>query len=227
MKYRHELKFVVSDLMLQQLKSRLLPIMKPDAHQSDGCYTITSLYYDDIYNRCMEENINGTDRRCKYRVRIYNHSDETIKLEKKIKYRGMTRKESVSLTPEECSLFMQGSIPFPNGNMEELRQKLYSEMLISGMSPKVIVEYDRTALTYPVGNVRITFDENIRSSRDASSLFDKNAFRNSAIMPAGYHIFEVKYDELLPEYISDVISIGMLKKTTNSKYYLARKGEII
>ena len=227
MKYRHELKFVVNDLLIQQLKGRLLPIMRPDVHQEDGRYTITSLYYDDLYDTCMGENVNGTDRRYKYRVRIYNHSNETIKLEKKIKYRGMTRKESVSLTPEECSLFMQGTITFPNGNMEELRQKLYSEMLISGMKPKVIVEYDRTALTYPVGNVRITFDENIRSSRDASSLFDESAFRNPAILPSGYHIFEVKYDELLPEYISDVISIGMLKKTTNSKYYLARKGEMI
>lgn len=32
------------------------------------------------------------------------------------------------------------------------------------LPPKVIVEYDRVPYIYPQGNVRITLDENIRSS---------------------------------------------------------------
>ena len=42
-------------------------------------------------------------------------------------------------------------------------------------------------------------------------------------MEAGAHILEIKYDELLPDYIRKILDIGSLQRTAFSKYYFARQ----
>ena len=42
-------------------------------------------------------------------------------------------------------------------------------------------------------------------------------------MPTGKHILEVKYDELLPDFLYQLMSLGSLQQTAFSKYYLCRK----
>ena len=73
--------------------------MQLDPHVTDtGVYNISSLYFDDCYNTCYYENENGTDPREKFRIRIYNHSDERITLECKRKERGKTLKTAHQVT---------------------------------------------------------------------------------------------------------------------------------
>lgn len=226
MEYRHELKYEVNDYQMQLIKARLLSVMKMDRHQNGDHYTITSLYFDDIYNSCMAENTSGTDRRSKYRIRMYNHGISPIHLEKKIKFRGMTRKESILLKQADCEDFIKGKIPFPQDKDTNERKILLSEMTMRGMLPKIIVEYDRTAFVCPQGNVRITFDRNVRSSIKVADFFKEHAVKQP-VMLQNNHILEIKYDEFLPEYISDLLSVGMLKRATYSKYYRARRGGVV
>ena len=95
-KYRHEYKYPISDIEAAVLKQRLKNIMSLDPHvESDGMYTIKSLYFDDYYNSCYYANENGTDPREKYRIRIYNNNFERINLECKRKERGKTLKQHV------------------------------------------------------------------------------------------------------------------------------------
>ena len=42
-------------------------------------------------------------------------------------------------------------------------------------------------------------------------------------MEAGAHVLEVKYDELLPDYIRKIIDFGSLQRCVFSKYYYARQ----
>ena len=83
MDYRHELKFEVSDTELTIIYYRLKALMYMDAHQEGSSYCIRSLYFDALSDSCMRENEDGLDNRRKYRIRIYNGSDEIINLEKK------------------------------------------------------------------------------------------------------------------------------------------------
>ncbi len=46
------------------------------------------------------------------------------------------------------------------------------------------------------------------------------------VMPLGEHILEVKFDELLPDFIYSVIQTQGLRQTTYSKYYMCRKYSI-
>lgn len=88
MKFRHELKFLVSDQEIAILKNRFMHVLQSDFHQKEDYYVITSLYFDDDNDSCLRENKYGVDNRCKYRLRLYNHSTDVIKLEKKLKQEG-------------------------------------------------------------------------------------------------------------------------------------------
>lgn len=220
MEYRHELKFLVSEAELEVIRYRLKPLMQPDRHQKEGAYTVRSLYFDDFYDSCMRENEDGIDNRRKYRIRIYDGSEEIIKLEKKMKYRGMTRKVSTEITKSDCLAYLSG-VPAGLPETSPLSKELYAEMKMNGMHPVSIVEYERTAFVEKRGNVRITFDRNIRASEKIRDFFEKQ-LQAAPLLEKGRHILEVKYDEMLPGYLSGVLEMGTLQRTAFSKYYYAR-----
>ena len=221
-KYRNELKYICTEADLQILHSRISPICAPDRHaDSDGTYHIRSVYFDDPQNRYFYENENGTNPREKFRIRIYNGSDHKITLECKQKQRSMTHKESCPLTKEQCLAILNGSFPECDFHDPLLNRFLALRSEID-LQPKVIVAYDRTPFVYGPGNVRITFDRNIGSTTDISRFFDAS-LPLRPILPTGTHILEVKYDEFLPNFLYCVMSLGTLKQTAFSKYYLCRK----
>lgn len=162
-RFRHEFKYECSYAQLKNLQCRLSGLIPLDPHAGeDGIYNIRSLYFDDYYDRCLMENEAGTDPREKFRIRIYNHSAERISLELKRKVRGKTQKISCPLTEEQCRMLMAGQTPEITKGTPPLLNKLVMLMKTTLMQPKVIVEYDRVPYIYPLGNVRVTLDENIR-----------------------------------------------------------------
>ena len=221
--YRHELKYVISAAQLALLKSRIEHLMEKDSHAGpEGVYNIRSLYFDDYRNSCYYENENGTDPREKFRIRIYNHSQERIMLECKRKERGKTHKTACALTPEQTRLLVRGEIPENWLEAPVLLRKLVLKMKTSRMRPVVIVEYDRIPYVYSAGNVRVTFDTHMSSGGDVQT-FLEGASPRRPIMPAGWHLMEVKYDEFLPDAIYRSLNLSQLQQTAYSKYYLSRK----
>lgn len=223
MKFRHELKYIISSAQMELIKSRVKNLLLPDIHTGkDGVYNIRSLYFDDYYNRCMKENENGTDPREKFRIRIYNRSSDKITLECKRKERGKTHKTSCPLTVEQTRMLMSGKT-LPNiAEQPPLLQKFTCEMLLRKLKPVVIVEYDRIPFVYKNGNVRITLDTNLSSSSAVESFLDENIPKRP-VMPLGHSLLEVKYDEYLPDFIYRNLQIGNLSQTAFSKYYICRK----
>ena len=220
-KYRHELKYVASQMDLALIKNRLDHVIALDSHVKNGIYTIRSLYFDDYDNRCYEENEAGTDPREKFRIRIYNGSASQITLELKKKERGKTLKLSCPLTEEQCRTLMKG-IPLPYDNSyPPLLQKLLMQMRTRLLKPAVIVEYDRVPYVCRDGNVRITMDLNISSSNQIDKFLEPQIAKRP-IMAAGEHILEVKFDEYLPDYIKNSMELGKLRQTSFSKFYLCR-----
>lgn len=222
-KYRHELKYPVTAAQIAVLRSRIEGLIPRDPHAGkNGIYTISSLYFDDYYNRCYYENENGTDPREKFRIRIYNHSTDKITLELKRKEHGKTLKQSAPLSPEQVQLLVSGQALPVDDEQPPLLRKLTSEMSQSLLHPVVIVEYERMPFVYKNGNVRITFDTNISSS-SLTSVFLQGTYPKRSIMPSGLHLLEVKYDEYLPDFIYNALQLENLQQTAFSKYYLCRK----
>ena len=199
-KFRHELKYLCSAAELKMLEVRLQDVMRPDPHTDDtGCYLIRSTYFDDLYDRCLNENESGVSPREKWRVRIYNCSDRRISLECKRKL------EPIPITAENP--------PLLNRMLLQQRTQL--------MQPKVIVQYLRRPFVCDEGNVRVTFDMNITSSPSFDQFFSKD-IPERPVLPKGQHLLEVKFDEYLPDYIYHAIQMTNMRLETFSKYYLCR-----
>lgn len=226
MEYRNELKYMVSDYDIMKIRYRLMPLMNQDEHQGEDGYRIRSIYFEDIYDSYMLENEAGTSYRKKYRVRIYNEDAGLIHLEKKMKHGGMVKKVSQEISKDDCDLLLTGKwdslYQSKSCSTDSLLREVYYEVLRRRLVPKCVVEYERFAFVEYKGNVRITFDRNISGSRQVDKFYDSQ-MECIPIMPAGYHILEIKYDEILPHYILQSVDTGNLRRQSYSKYYSARK----
>ena len=116
---------------------------------------------------------------------------------------------------------MQGrSIDF--NDQPDLIRKMCLQMKTKLLKPVTIVQYERIPYICRNGNVRVTFDINISSSSEVKSFLNRD-IPVRPVMPSGWHLLEVKYDEFLPDYIYRALNLGILQPTAYSKYYLCRK----
>ena len=138
----------------------------------------------------------------------------------------MTHKTSSPLTRMQAEQLI-GSTPLPTDRVDNsVLHKFLLQMIQRQMTPSTIVEYQRSAFIYAVGNVRVTFDTHIVASRDYDHFFEKSVFCRP-VLPAGFHLMEVKFDQFLPDFIYQSLQLNYLQQTTFSKYYLCRKINIL
>lgn len=220
-KYRNEMKYICSQAQLGLIENRIKDICHLDSHGGvEGTYLVTSVYFDNYDNNCYYENENGVDPREKFRIRVYDRKMDHILLECKHKQFGKTFKEACSITQTQCHAILHRGW-FDIVESEPLLNRFYIARRTKLLLPKVIVEYERTAYIYPQGNVRITFDRYIAASSQIDNFGQKGTRR--PVMPGGQHILEVKYDELLPDYLYNALQVDHLRQTTFSKYYICRQ----
>ena len=205
-RFRHEYKFLISRADAELLKLRLPHIMERDPHAGDaGCYTIRSLYFDDVNAAAYYEKTDGIDNRTKYRIRFYNYDSSVIKLEKKEKLGNLTRKTAQTITKKDARALeyalSQGCPDNPDGLTEELRLACNGR----GLRPKVLVDYDRTPFLCQAGNTRITIDENLRTRPYIAHLFASPRAMIPVLDPDQV-ILEVKFDDFLPGYLNDALA---------------------
>lgn len=223
MKYRNELKYLCSNGELAILKARLSSVLKEDPHVDiNGWYHIRSIYFDDLYNSSMQENEDGVSPREKWRIRAYNRSNERISLECKRKENGMILKQSCLISKDQYVSLMNCNTHNISQNNHPLLNRFLLLQRERLLQPKIIVSYDRKPYICKEGNVRITFDCNISSSKDFDCFFDA-ALKKRPILLTGRQLLEVKYDEYLPDYIYHAIQMTNMSQLTFSKYYLCRK----
>lgn len=219
LKFRHELKYFISEAEKEVIARRLGVVMKKDAHAKDGKYFIRSLYFDDRDENAYEEKLAGTNERKKYRIRIYNLEDGVIRLECKRKEGQYINKISAKLTREEADKLIAGEYEVIKDRTESVCRDFYLECKANGMRPAVIVDYDREPYVYSYGDVRITFDEHVRGGVFEHNLFDK-ALPVLEVLEPGQLIMEVKFTEYLPEVIRDLLQVDDSVYTAASKYVL-------
>jgi len=221
-KYRHELKFKISNSAAEVLKHKLSLIMNKDkfAKYKDGSYTIKSLYFDDRESTSYYEKIDGVLYRKKYRIRIYNDDDRFIRLEKKMKHNNLTAKEQVLISKEIYSKILDGRINDIN-DAEGLLEEFINEIKYKSLVPSIIVDYHRTAYTYQISDVRITFDSNIKSGLYNYNLFENNAPLYS-VDEIGKQVMEVKFNEILPLHIANLLQDIPSCREAVSKFAICR-----
>lgn len=219
---RHEIKILLSYSEYMSLREKIKCVAEPDKYTTEnGDYFIRSLYLDDIYNTAYVTKMNGVDNRKKYRIRCYNGSDSVIKFECKSKYKDRIHKVSFGITREQYDMFMDEKYDFLTTINHPLAMEVYGLIKRDGLSPSVIVDYDREAYTHPLSNTRLTFDKFLRSGINSFDMYDSN-LDTMPIFPNDSVIFEVKYDEYIPAYIVDMIATLRGIKMSLSKFCLCK-----
>ena len=222
-KYRYELKYIITPQTAEILKNRLLSVMEVDkmAKSADGSYTISSLYFDDLDSTAYFEKLDGVRYRTKYRIRVYDYDDSFIRLERKLKHENMTSKDQTKITKSTYTKIISGRLNGISDSDDKLYNEFVKDVRLKQLKPSVIVEYKRIALTYPVSDVRVTFDSEVRSGMYNYNLFDKKLTTFSVLNPNKV-ILEVKFNEFLPEHISLILSTVPSFRQAVSKFALCR-----
>lgn len=224
MEYRVEQKYIVNEKQIKYLRSMIGEYMSLDSNIKGDSYLIRSIYFDDMVDSCLKENEAGTDDREKFRIRTYDNDSSLIRLELKGKMHGYTSKKACELDFIEANRLINREEIF--GTNDYLKTKISAEMQYRRLQPVCIVEYERTAYVDTIGNVRITFDRNISGCYELDTFFEEY-LRSYPVLPTGLHVLEVKYDELLPDYLRGILGELNLRRESFSKYYYVRMANMI
>ncbi len=219
---RHELKYYISLGEYALLRARLAPMLRLDENTVDPeGYLIRSLYFDDMYDSAMVEKLDGTLRRDKYRVRVYNGSDAVIHMERKSKYESYISKDSAPLTRAQFDAMLSGDYDSLRTSDRPLLREVYQKRRTALLRPAVIVDYIREAYTLEAGNVRITFDKDIRAGIDSYDVFSRDVF-TYPVVEAGQMVLEIKYDDFLPGFVRNALRPVEGNISAISKYVMCR-----
>ena len=218
--FRKEIKYLISRRTSIILQQKLDRIMERDTHGDDGRYFIRSQYYDSIDDQDLWDNLDGLYEKRKIRLRIYSLQDTSVKLEFKCKNGADGVKYSLPIKREEALKMEQGDTSFLLDYNTELAMRLYLRITQGCYRPKTIIDYQRLAFAYPAGDVRITFDTDIRSTSYPYGLFDDVS--TVALGTGEQVLMEVKYTGFLPDMIAATLKETDELSTSHSKYSRAR-----
>ena len=108
---------------------------------------------------------------------------------------GIKNKEEMKLENKKKKIKLNDEYGFIT-NFNFSSNEFIKDIKIKGLRPSVIVEYKRLALTYPVSDVRVTFDSEVRTGLYNYDLFSPELSTYSVLNP-GEVILEVKFNDYL------------------------------
>lgn len=218
---RREEKYLIGydDYLL--ISARAKRLMQTDSHGRNGCYSICSIYFDDIYDSALAEKEDGLSVHTKYRIRTYDGGMGFIKLERKIKKGITTSKVDGLMTPQQLDILLSGG----RGEPDWQCYGLMTEIASKGLKPVCAIRYDRLAFLYEPLGIRLTFDVNIdRLPPDRASL-EGDMMRAIPALPRGEVVMELKYNKRCPSFVRKICDCAG-QQISVSKYALCRNAQI-
>jgi len=216
---RHEYKLLLSRAQYMEMSARVSAVLDRDIHSADGGYNIRSVYFDDYAESAYYLKLYGICDRKKYRLRIYNFAEDLIILERKEKHNDSVSKYAAFIDRGECMSILGGDFSFLADRKEDVCQSMFLHSRLNGLHTSVILGYRREAFVYPASNLRITFDSGLHtwSANAKFDIFDKN-IPSIMVYPFDNVILEIKYDDFLPGFITDLIPPFVGSPISISKY---------
>lgn len=220
---REEYKYFISDNEIIYLRSMLQKVMNVDPNsKNNNQYTVTSMYFDTPINEDLEEKQSGIYYREKFRLRTYNAENKIIKFESKKRANTAIIKDSVVLSLEDANGLIDGNYEVFKKHNSDFLKESYVKLKSKGYRPSIIVEYDREAYFLPFGNIRITFDMNLRTYNSNKNIL-KIDNSSIPIFLEDQQILEVKFSSPLPDYLKKILSRIKGDRSAISKFVFGQK----
>jgi len=226
---RYEYKYQISEEIIPQIRDFITPFTIFDPHLVDSKqnkYTVRSIYFDTPSLDFYYEKIEGLKIRKKLRIRTYNEMNDFAFLEIKRKFVNCITKERSKLpfmvierlinTPEESAI----EYPEDDYNARLVSGKFVYTLLKKGLLPVVLVVYEREAyIGVHDDRERLTIDTDVRAipQPDLGDILNTENFV-SIIKKVG--ILELKFDDIMPQWMKNLVLEFGLEKESISKYCL-------
>lgn len=222
---RFELKYLLTLKQAETLKQALRAYLLPDEHgNGEGRYPLTSLYYDSPDFRCYWEKVDGIRFRRKLRIRRYDNGrpltdDTPVFLEIKQRLDRVTQKWRAVLPYRDALRFCNrrerpACDPQDAPVIDEVEAMLWQYNL----RPVSVVHYQRQALIgtdYDLG-LRVTFDTALGYRTGNLNLHEEPS--NLPMFPPDRVVMEIKVNERLPYWLTELVAIHNLQLVRVSKY---------
>ncbi|MEU8319253.1 polyphosphate polymerase domain-containing protein [Nonomuraea sp. NPDC048881] len=221
---RYEIKYLVDAWEAVALREEIEQRLDRDQHSGEAGYGIWSVYYDTRQLRFYWEKIEGLKFRRKLRVRHYGDrwrvdGATPVFVEIKQRVNRVTQKRRVSLAYADALRLCDGrQMVEHDPSQRAFLEEVLDLVLRLDLRPVAMTGYQRHAYLGRDADVglRVTFDRRIRG-RDRDFHLGADA-ENRFIVPAGKSIVEVKADERVPYWLTDLTAKRNLQVVRVSKY---------
>jgi len=222
---RYELKISINCKMKQQVLQLASSWLKADEHGDNNAqYPIHSLYFDSPDFECYWEKQDGVDIRRKIRLRYYPLSfeikDWVFFLECKHRINQCVYKKRLKLDNSQGSKILKDfrHLHDLKNSSSTVPEEVVLAINAKSYHPVLITSYIREAWTGKEDpSLRLTFDHYISASKPGN--FDTSPLSgNNLATDAGVIVMEVKFNNVIPCWIREIIAILGLRVQRFSKY---------
>lgn len=211
---RKEKKYRLNTEEYNKFMSLVSDKLVPDKH---GRNTLCSLYLDTPDFLLIRNSINAISYKEKLRLRSYGvpSDDKKIFFEIKKKYKGVVYKRRVSMPQRDVFEYIEsGEPPIDSQIMREID---YLMKFYHHPKPNVCILCEREAFFLQEdGNVRLTFDENLRYRLGFPN--KDNIGEGTPIVNKGEYILEIKTPGAMPIWLAHALSECKIYPAKFSKY---------
>lgn len=219
---RTEQKYLLDRLQYKEIRRRLARHTVDDPY---GLSAVCNIYYDTPGFELIRRSLDKPKYKEKLRLRSYGvpGGSDPVFVEIKKKFNGIVYKRRIALPYAQAVRYLNEGVR-PDVCSQIMREINYF-MDYYKPAPAVYLAYDRLACCGAEDNgVRITFDSNIRSRRDALEL-SLGDFGDS-VLKEGNYLMEIKIAGAMPLWLVDILSESELYPTSFSKYGSVYTGSI-
>ncbi|MFO7164266.1 MAG: polyphosphate polymerase domain-containing protein [Mycolicibacterium hassiacum] len=221
---RYEIKYLLDEFKVPELREELARRMTSDPHSPRGGYPVTSLYYDTRDLRFYWEKIEGLRFRRKLRMRLYGNpsectDDTPVQVEIKQRVNRVTQKRRLALPYRTALRWLDERVP---PDCEPHQRGFVNEVttLLGNLDlrPIVTTGYLREAFIGQDADLglRVTIDHKVHG-RDRDFHFASGA-QNSYIIPPKLAVVEIKANERVPYWLTDLAARIDMTVVRISKY---------
>jgi hypothetical protein len=221
---RYEIKYLLPSTAVPELRAALAGRLDVDSHAAEGGYGVWSVYYDTRDLRFYWEKIEGLRFRRKLRLRHYGDrsavsDDSIVFVEIKQRVNRVTQKRRVALpyrlARDLCDRrTMVQHEPAQRAFLEEVLDLLCR----LDLRPVAMTGYQREAFIGRDADagLRVTVDHRVRG-RDRDFHFGADA-DNRLVVPARLAVVELKVNERVPYWLTDLAAELSMSVIRISKY---------
>lgn len=224
---RFEIKYLVPQDQADELRVELRRHMDDDAYSGDRGYPITSVYYDTARLTFYWEKVEGLKFRRKLRVRHYGTADDltpdsTVFVEIKQRVNRVTQKRRVVLPYRDALRLCSPEGYDPEGEVGPRERAFLDEVstLVGELDlrPTVTTGYHREAWVGREADLglRVTLDHRLRGRDRDFHLASESP--DQLVLPARLAVLEIKADERVPAWVTDLTARMSLDVVRISKY---------